>query len=71
LATGIGVIAADRTGWQPVAVVLVVAGTAVVAIGLLAGRRADAGTQRRAWEAQAVGAAIAATGWVAGMVPGP
>jgi hypothetical protein len=43
----------------------------VAAIGLLAGRRADAGTQRRAWEAQAVGAAIAATGWVAGMVPGP
>jgi 4-hydroxybenzoate polyprenyltransferase len=70
-ATTLGRAFVERTGWPAPAIGLVVTGTAIVAAGLLLGVRASNDARRRAWEAQAVGAAVAATGWVAGMVPGP
>ena len=70
-ATGVGLLFIRPAGWSPATVGLVAAGTGVVAIGLLAGRAEAAVTRRRAWELQALGAAIAATGWVAGLLPGP
>jgi hypothetical protein len=70
-ATLIGVLFVGRTGWAWPVVALVVIGTGVVAFGLALGRGEGPDARRRAWEAQAIGAAIAATGWVAGMLPGP
>jgi 4-hydroxybenzoate polyprenyltransferase len=70
-ATGIGLVATRPGGWSPPTVGLVAAGTAVVAIGLLVGVAQAAVTRRRAWELQAMGAAIAATGWVGGLLRGP
>jgi len=70
-ATAIGVVGAVATSWEPLTIALVVIGTAVVAAGVALGRGAGAATRRRAWEAQAIGAAIAATGWVAGLLPRP
>jgi 4-hydroxybenzoate polyprenyltransferase len=70
-ATVLGLIFVGRSGWTAFTVGLVIVGTALVGAGLLLGRRAAPGARRRAWEVQAIGAAIAATGWVAGMIPGP
>ena len=70
-ATAIGVVFVGRTGWTVSTAALVVIGTTVVALGIALGRGRLAGSRRRGWEAQALGAAIAATGWVSGMVPGP
>jgi 4-hydroxybenzoate polyprenyltransferase len=70
-ATAIGVVGAVPTSWEPLTIALVVIGTAVVAAGVALGRGAGAAARRRAWEAQAIGAAIAATGWVAGLLPRP
>lgn len=70
-ATAVGVVFTGRAGWTAVTVALIVIGTAVVALGLVLGRGQRTGTRRRSWETQAIGAAIAATGWVAGMIPGP
>ena len=50
---------------------LVLGGTLVVLAGVIVGRGDGAAARRRAWEAQAVGAAIAATGWVVGLLPRP
>jgi hypothetical protein len=57
--------------WPLLPLALVVAGTLVVLGGIIVGRRTTPEARRRAWEAQAVGAAIAATGWVAGLLPRP
>jgi 4-hydroxybenzoate polyprenyltransferase len=70
-ATLLGVLFVGRSGWTWPVLALVAGGTAVVGIGLAIGRGGGPAARRRAWEAQAVGAAIAATGWVAGMLPGP
>jgi 4-hydroxybenzoate polyprenyltransferase len=70
-ATGIGLIATASAAWSTPAAAIVVAGTAVVAFGLGLGRGRGPRARRRAWEVQAVGAAVAAVGWVAGMLPGP
>ena len=70
-ATAVGVAFVGRSGWPVTTVVLVFVGTAVVAAGIALGRGQAASARRRGWELQAVGAAIAATGWVAGMIPGP
>jgi 4-hydroxybenzoate polyprenyltransferase len=70
-ATAVGAVFAGRSGWTGVTVALIAIGTAAVASGLALGRDRRADARRRGWEAQAVGAAIAATGWVAGMIPGP
>jgi hypothetical protein len=69
-AAGIGVVLIGRQGWTPATWALVLGGIAVVALGLALGRGAGA-ARRRAWELQAIGAALAATGWVAGIAPGP
>jgi 4-hydroxybenzoate polyprenyltransferase len=66
-ATGIGVVFVGRGSWGAFTWALVVAGTALVGFGLLVGRGPTHHARRRAWEAQAIGAAIAATGWVAAM----
>jgi 4-hydroxybenzoate polyprenyltransferase len=70
-ATAVGVVLADPLSWPVQPLALVVAGTLVVLGGVVVGRGETAAVRRRAWEAQAVGAAIAATGWVAGLLPRP
>jgi 4-hydroxybenzoate polyprenyltransferase len=70
-ATAIGLLFIRPAAWSPATVALVATGTALVAIGLFVGRAEAAVTRRRAWELQAVGAAIAATGWVGGLLGGP
>ena len=69
-AVAIGLAFIGRGGWSPATWVLVVGGIALVALGLVLGRGAGA-ARRRAWELQAIGAALAATGWVAGIALGP
>jgi 4-hydroxybenzoate polyprenyltransferase len=69
-ATLIGVVFAGSAGWAPLTVALIAGGTALVAFGLSAGRGNAACARRRGWEAQAIGAAIAAAGWVSAMLPG-
>jgi 4-hydroxybenzoate polyprenyltransferase len=69
-AVAIGLAFIGRSGWSPATWMLVVGGIAVVALGLVVGRGAGA-ARRRAWELQAIGAALAATGWVSGIAPGP
>ena len=70
-ATATGLLFMPASGWYSATIGLVAAGTGLVVIGLIVGRAEAAITRRRAWEVQAVGAAIAATGWVAGLLPGP
>ena len=70
-ATFIGVVFVGQTSWAWPEVALVVVGTGAVGVGAVLGRSGGHGARRRAWEAQAIGAAIAAAGWVAGMLPGP
>jgi 4-hydroxybenzoate polyprenyltransferase len=69
--TVVGVVLLAPIGRSPASVALVAAGTSLVAIGLVVGRGWSTSARRRGWEAQAIGAAIAATGWVAGLLPGP
>lgn len=70
-ATGVGMVLADPLAWPLVPLALIVAGTLVVMAGVSLGWRRDVAATRRAWEAQAVGAAIAAAGWVAGLLARP
>ena len=70
-ATAVGLASMRPSGWSAATIGLVAAGTVAVALGLIVSRAGTAVTRRRAWEIQAVGAAIAATGWVAGLLPGP
>jgi 4-hydroxybenzoate polyprenyltransferase len=66
-ATAVGVAFVGFDDWGPATWALVVAGTALVGLGLIAGRGQTQDARRRGWEAQALGTAIAATGWVAAM----
>jgi 4-hydroxybenzoate polyprenyltransferase len=69
-ATGLGVAFVGRATWAPLTVAAIVIGTALVSLGLSAGRGRAVAARRRGWEAQAIGAAIAAVGWISGMLPG-
>jgi 4-hydroxybenzoate polyprenyltransferase len=69
-AIAVGIAALAQLEWNPGSWTLVGAGIGVIVAGLILGRFDDPGARRRGWEAQAIGAAIAATGWVAGIVPG-
>jgi 4-hydroxybenzoate polyprenyltransferase len=69
-ATGLGVVFVGRASWQPLTVAAIAVGTGIVSLGLSAGRGPSVAARRRAWEAQAIGAAIAAVGWISGMLPG-
>lgn len=68
-AVGLGIVFIGRQGWSLATWGLVVVGVAVVGFGVVLGRGAGA-MRRRAWELQAIGAALAATGWVSGVAPG-
>ena len=70
-ATTLGAVLGDVLTWTLLPLALVVVGTLVVLVGVVVGRGETAEARRRAWEAQAIGAAIAATGWVAGLLPRP
>jgi len=67
-ATAVGAVGTRASAWSPLPAGLVVVGTLTAATGVILGRGEGTGARRRAWEAQAVGAAIAGTGWVAGML---
>jgi 4-hydroxybenzoate polyprenyltransferase len=69
-AVGLGLAFIDRQGWTTATWILVGAGIVVVGLGLALGR-GDRAARRRAWELQAVGAALAAAGWVSGIALGP
>ena len=69
-AIAVGIAALAPREWNPGSWTLVGAGIGVIVAGLILGRFDDPGARRRGWEAQAIGAASAATGWVAGIVPG-
>ena len=62
----IGSLVATRAA--PPALIGAVAGVLVVGTGTWAGRDGDAQRRERAWEAQAIGVAILAAAWLAGMV---
>jgi len=66
-ATGVGFVFVGRDSWGALTWLLVVAGTALVGLGLIVGRDHTESARGRAWAAQAIGAAVAATGWVAAM----
>ena len=66
-AISVGIGSLGGTGSNAVAWGLVGAGIGIVVAGLVLGRRAERRARVRAWEVQAVGAAIAAVGWIAGI----
>jgi 4-hydroxybenzoate polyprenyltransferase len=68
-AIGLGFVGLVRAGAAPVSWVLVIAGVGLLAVGLGLGLE-EGRARRRAWEVQAVGAAVAAVGWLWGMTPG-
>jgi 4-hydroxybenzoate polyprenyltransferase len=63
----VGVVSLGGSGFDPAPWALVSAGIGIVVAGLVLGRRSERRARLRAWEAQAVGAAIAAIGWIAGI----
>lgn len=63
----VGVVSLGGSGFDPAPWALVSAGIGIVVAGLVLGRRSERRARVRAWEAQAVGAAIAAIGWIAGI----
>jgi 4-hydroxybenzoate polyprenyltransferase len=66
-AISIGIVSLGGNAFRPEPWTLVAAGVGIVVSGLVLGRRQNRPARVRAWEAQAVGAAIAATGWIAAM----
>ncbi|HEV8698116.1 MAG TPA: UbiA family prenyltransferase [Candidatus Limnocylindrales bacterium] len=66
-AIAVGIVSLGGSGFDPVPWALVSAGIGIVVAGLVLGRRSERRARLRAWEAQAVGAAIAAIGWIAGI----
>ena len=66
-AISIGIVSLGGVGFDAAPWTLISAGIGIVVAGLVVGRRDHHRARVRAWEAQAVGAAIAATGWIAGM----
>lgn len=54
-------------GPGPLALAVVVGAAAVISLGLVVGRSPDAGRRERAWEIQAIGVALLAAGWLAGV----
>ena len=68
-AVGLGIVFIGRQGWALATWALVLAGIVVLGFGVALGRGGET-ARRRAWELQAIGAAIAATGWVSGSAPG-
>jgi 4-hydroxybenzoate polyprenyltransferase len=66
-AISIGIVSLVWSAFRPEPWTLVAAGVGIVVAGLVLGRRRNRRARVRAWEAQAVGAAIAATGWIAAM----
>jgi len=66
-ATSLGLVFVGRQGWGPVTWALVASGTGLVIAGLMLGAGQGSRARQRAWEVQAVGAAIGAVGWIAAM----
>ena len=66
-ATAIGVVFVGRGSWGALTWALVIGGTVLVGLGLALARGPNQHARRRSWEAQAVGAALAAAGWVTAM----
>jgi 4-hydroxybenzoate polyprenyltransferase len=69
-ATGLGIAFVGRGSWAPVTIAAIAIGTGLVSLGVAVGRGPSVVARRRGWEAQAIGAAVAAVGWISGMLPG-
>jgi 4-hydroxybenzoate polyprenyltransferase len=65
----IGIVTLGSGGFSVVPWTLLSAGIGIVLAGLALGRRAERRARVRSWEAQAVGAALAAAGWIGAMRP--
>lgn len=65
-AVAMGSLLLTRTG--PLALTGALVGVVVIGVGTWLGRHDDALRRERAWEAQAVGVAVLAAAWLAGMV---
>jgi 4-hydroxybenzoate polyprenyltransferase len=59
-----GLLLGVPSGPDPMAVAVVVAGMAVIAVGVVVGRSPRSERRERGWEAQAVGLAVLAAGWL-------
>ena len=68
LVAGVALGSMVATGTAALALVGAVFGVLVVSAGTWLGRDGDAPRRERAWEAQAVGIAILAAAWLAGML---
>jgi 4-hydroxybenzoate polyprenyltransferase len=68
-AMAIGIVTLGGSGFTVVPWTLLSAGIGIVVAGLALGRRAERRARLRSWEAQAVGAALAAAGWIGAMRP--
>jgi 4-hydroxybenzoate polyprenyltransferase len=68
-AIAIGIVTLGGSGFTVVPWTLLSAGIGIVVAGLALGRRAERRARVRSWEAQAVGAALAAAGWIGAMRP--
>ena len=67
IVVGVAVVTLVAGSPGPIAVVAVASAGALIAAGLAAGRSLDAGRRERAWEIQAIGVALLAAGWLAGV----
>jgi 4-hydroxybenzoate polyprenyltransferase len=67
-ATVIGLVGTQPSSWPSLPAALIIGGTVIVLGGLALGRGEGTGARRHAWEAQALGAALAGTGWVAALL---
>jgi 4-hydroxybenzoate polyprenyltransferase len=65
----IGIVTLGGSGFSVLPWTLLSAGIGIVVAGLALGRRPERRARVRSWEAQAVGAALAAAGWIGAMRP--
>jgi 4-hydroxybenzoate polyprenyltransferase len=68
-AIAVGIVSLGNGGFSVVPWTLLSIGIVVVVAGLTLGRRPERRARVRSWEMQAVGAALAAAGWIGAMTP--
>jgi 4-hydroxybenzoate polyprenyltransferase len=68
-AIAVGIVSLGSSGFSVVPWTLLSIGIGIVLAGLVLGRRLERRARRRGWELQAVGAALAAAGWIGAIAP--